>query len=927
MAWIYRIKSLTLLLTLVIHYQAEAQLLQELILDTSNGLVVKECMTVDSQLVQFQTPPPLFTFEVNEVEYSSDDCQTIEGDGTIQFNLADQVYGVLTYQKEFSKGWKATVVFQNITIDTLRISNVVPFGRSEGHIYITGAGPWALARAKIFIPGKGPVDVILPDNAWEMGYASTSLSPELSLCAIARRTNHKNSESRRYETILPPRGNVEYTFFADNYTGTWQNGLKLMFQENYLFDLEEFDESLYEREDLRWIRDKYTMVLQAGWDHEFYDRATGKYTLYSLLEEGKKFFGGWDVYCLWPTWPRLGIDQRNQWDLYRDLPLGLEKIRELATYSRTQSTYFFITYNPWDKSTREENPYKGMANLIESTTADGVVLDTRGKSSFELQHAADSVKEGVIMYSEGMAIPKNMPGIVSGRVHNAIVMSPPLNLNKLIKPEFSIFRVVQRNDDWIHREVAISFFNGYGTEINAFAPGRPDWIKEEYGYLGRTTMILRENSSVFLNNRWTPLVSTIQDSIWVNEWKEKEKTIYTVLSFDPEGYQGSLFKAVPSTDHHFISLWNHEELDLVNSGSDWYVPVNLKAYNKRWSNTRREGSLECIARLPKILDVKLSRDTLKVSVNRGDKIIIWKGKPSYQGISKVFDADSLQLRILDLFGRYEGKIVIQLFEDDILLDERVVELQPGKPWLISKVSYTKRVKRPFANMEEVPAGNFNFSVTNDDQFIPYPDFTTPGTIQVDRFFMDRFPVTNAEFYEFMISSNYQPEDPTNFLKHWENGTYPQGQDNYPVVYVSLKDARAYADWTGKRLPTEIEWQYAAQGTDERIWPWGNEFHGTKCNNAFERPTPVDAFPKGISPFNIADMVGNVWQLTNDVYDNGSYYFNIIRGGSYYKPASSWWYVKGGPQPLNKTQMLLLVSPGFDRNATVGFRCVMDAEAE
>ena len=143
MAWIYRIKSLTLLLTLVIHYQAEAQLLQELILDTSNGLVVKECMTVDSQLVQFQTPPPLFTFEVNEVEYSSDDCQTIEGDGTIQFNLADQVYGVLTYQKEFSKGWKATVVFQNITIDTLRISNVVPFGRSEGHIYITGAGPWA----------------------------------------------------------------------------------------------------------------------------------------------------------------------------------------------------------------------------------------------------------------------------------------------------------------------------------------------------------------------------------------------------------------------------------------------------------------------------------------------------------------------------------------------------------------------------------------------------------------------------------------------------------------------------------------------------------------------------------------------------------------------------------------------------------------
>jgi formylglycine-generating enzyme required for sulfatase activity len=143
--------------------------------------------------------------------------------------------------------------------------------------------------------------------------------------------------------------------------------------------------------------------------------------------------------------------------------------------------------------------------------------------------------------------------------------------------------------------------------------------------------------------------------------------------------------------------------------------------------------------------------------------------------------------------------------------------------------------------------------------------------------------------------------------------------------MSLEDARAYAEWKGKRLPSEVEWQYAAQGTDGRKWPWGDEFHGTKCNNGFDRPTPVNAFSKGKSPFKVEDMVGNVWQLTNDVYDNGSYYFGIIRGGSYYKPTSSWWYVQGGPQPLDRTQMLLMVSPGFDRNATVGFRCVKDAE--
>ncbi len=111
------------------------------------------------------------------------------------------------------------------------------------------------------------------------------------------------------------------------------------------------------------------------------------------------------------------------------------------------------------------------------------------------------------------------------------------------------------------------------------------------------------------------------------------------------------------------------------------------------------------------------------------------------------------------------------------------------------------------------------------------------------------------------------------------------------------------------------------------WPWGNEFHGTYCNNSFDRPTPVDAFMKGKSPYGVVDMVGNVWQMTNDMYFNGTNYFAIIRGGSYYKPDSSWWYLQGGPQSLDRTQMLLLVSPGFDRSPTLGFRCVRDVNGK
>lgn len=103
----------------------------------------------------------------------------------------------------------------------------------------------------------------------------------------------------------------------------------------------------------------------------------------------------------------------------------------------------------------QEGHLKGLADLIKGTSADGVVLDTKGESSRELQEAADQVKPGVIMYSEGMAVPKDMQGIISGRVHNALYYPPMLNLNKFIRPDFAIFRVaevykepIQRNMQW-----------------------------------------------------------------------------------------------------------------------------------------------------------------------------------------------------------------------------------------------------------------------------------------------------------------------------------------------------------------------------------------------------------------------------------------------------------------------------------------------
>jgi formylglycine-generating enzyme required for sulfatase activity len=196
------------------------------------------------------------------------------------------------------------------------------------------------------------------------------------------------------------------------------------------------------------------------------------------------------------------------------------------------------------------------------------------------------------------------------------------------------------------------------------------------------------------------------------------------------------------------------------------------------------------------------------------------------------------------------------------------------------------------------------------------------------YYIDKYPVTNAEFKKFIDATHYRPKDDLNFLKDWTNGSIPSGWENKPVTWVSIEDARAYAAWTGKRLPHEWEWQFAAQGTDSRIYPWGDTWEAsqvpqTQRGRTMQGPDEVSAHPGGASPFGVMDMVGNVWQWTDEYTDDHTR-GAILRGGSYYQPQGSIWYF---PQAYRNDYhgKLLMMAPSYDRSATLGFRCVRDAE--
>jgi formylglycine-generating enzyme required for sulfatase activity len=841
---------------------------------------------------------------------------------------------------------RCLVRFENTGRDTVTLRNVLPIGNDGTVPHITGLGNHPLSRTHLFLPGKIPVNVICPDNAWELGFSFVPVSDNRSRVSLSRRdpASIRNGQRRRFETVLYPGGSVQYSIWYRHMKGDWRDGLRLVFQDRKLFDTDTFNTEMYSRKDLQWIRGAYILHLFMAWDKDVYDPQAKRYTLTDFVRRGKSLYGGDDAVCIWPTWPTLGLDPRNQFDLYRDLPGGLKALKALSDSLRLLGTKFFIAYNPWDESTRHENHLDGLAILVRETGADGVVLDTKGSSGRELQEAADKARPGVVMYSEGMAVPKDMPGIVAGRVHNALYYPPMLNLNKLIQPTFAIFRVAELFKEPIAREISTAFFNGYGTEFNVFAPGTPEWSADQYRYLGRTSRILRENSKAFTEGTLDVLVDIPADSTWVNQWTIPAKTIYTIYSIIPQGLRKKLLPVSPRAGWHYTDIWHHKNLEPVQVHGHWMIELETTAFEASWLGTNQEGAVDGIGFFPQLIRAHLRGDRLTILSPPGMELRVWKGNPEYGQVPIVLPSGDTSFFVSRQFGWHEGNIVLQLFREKELADEFVIHLKPGIPRRISERTWTIPAKSDQPGMVKIPSGSFRFRSTHGDAFIPYPEEDEDSIFNMPGFYMDIHPVTNIQFKRFLDATRYRPADTAGFLRHWIKGSYPSGQGDFPVIHVSYEDALAYARWAGKRLPTEIEWQYAAQSTDGHDWPWKQEIpvtrseekvtetltvftlHGidsTRCNLGNGRLDPVGRYPSGANPNGLLDLVGSVWQLTADQYQAGHYRYLMMKGGSYFKPSSSWWYVQGGPRELHYRQMLLRVSPGFERNATIGFRCVKD----
>lgn len=647
-----------------------------------------------------------------------------------------------------------------------------------------------------------------------------------------------------------------------------------------------YDDTNYTRPELKWTQRNFVCVQMMVEERSFYDPARGTYLVDSYVDKLQSEFGGIDSVLIWDTYPNLGVDNRNQFDRLRDLPGGIAAVKRMVADFHRRGVHVLFPETPWDMGTREEgvSDWTAQARLMAEIGADGLLGDTMDGMPHAFLKAADKTGHPLALQPEGLPADEALAWNEMSWGYWNYPFVPMISKYKWLERRHM---PVLTSGGRHHLDgIQAAFFNGVGYADQEDVIGiHNEFTPREDEALRRVMLIERSFADLLVGPGWEPHTPTLQYGVFASQFPGREETLWTLINRNQYELRGGQIKTPFQPGTRYFDLWHGEELK---------PDVSKNAQSA----------------------------TLKFAIEP-------EGFGAILATRLVTLPPSLQTLIAEMHARSQKKLA-DYGDQWNFLPQEMVEIAATRP--------TSAVPD---GMVRIPGGTFDFKVRGlevagknqvgvDVQYLweDSPRRYHDHVMTIWPFEIDRYPVTNAQFKKFLDTTHYHPRDDHNFLRDWHNGTYPDGWAQKPVTWVSLEDAGAYAKWAGKRLPHEWEWQYAAQGQGGRLYPWGNDWDDSAVptpdkGHTLTGPDEVTAHPKGASPFGVMDMVGNVWQWTDEFEDTHTR-AEVLRGGSYYQPQGSMWYF---PQAyrLDEHGKYLLMAPSLDRSGTIGFRCVTDVD--
>lgn len=536
----------------------------------------------------------------------------------------------------------------------------------------------------------------------------------------------------------------------------------------------EYDGSAYDRTELAWTRRCFSIALVWLWDEMLYDHAAGLFTPERFCDESEREFGGFDGVVIWHAYPVIGIDERNQFDFYRDVP----GIRELVAAFHERDVRVFVDYNPWDVGTRREDvdDAAAVARLVRWLDADGVFLDTMKEALPGLRAAVDGARPGVAF--EGESTPP-LARVCDHHLSWAQWFSDSAVPGVLRTRWFEQRHMLHHTRRWNRshvEELHSAWLNGVGMLVweNVFGAW-VGWNERDKALLRAMLPVQRRYADLLATGEWTPLAAHgggTPPRVVASRWTDEATTLWAVANGSDEPFSGPLI------------------------GAD--VDVTLPP----------------------------------------------RGIAAYVGSEQVMIAPAGES------SEFPARLPV-------------------------------RIPAPVARSEAVPDG-FAESPPPPERITAVFRRRETGTYG-DAPYVDEWKPLPPRLHDFVeVERETVAERPTAIAR-----LEVADETGAPLTGLDLAEARAYAASVGARLPTEHEWQLAAEA------------------GLLERAEPL------------------VWNWTESEHTDGRTRFAILKGGSAWRVEGSDWYVDGGPQEPRYSLKLLLPGGGLARSPRIGFRLAVD----
>ena len=712
---------------------------------------------------------------------------------------------------------------------------------------------------------------------------------------------------------------------------------------------------------LNWTRTAYIQPQTHPYDRYFFDPERGNYTVQRYLADVNSRYGGIDALLIWPTYSNIGIDDRNQYDFFRTMPGGLAGVKAVTAELKAAGVRVLWPYNPWDTGTRRETPDsdpQSLARLLKATGGDGF----NGDTMFSIPEAfwtaaAVQRKYPIALEPEDGGSDQGLNWATMGWGYWDFHTRIPIvdRFKWLTRGKFmtnACDRWAKNKTDHLHA----AWFNGAGYESwenvwgvwNGIVPRDAEALRRVATMLRFLGGARGSGEDVLHSAGWVPHTpEVVQSGVYASKWPANPSPLPT-----PPAAATGAAASPPAATGRVLNAWT-----LVNrAGRNFAAPTAMLRVAASSTISR---FFDCYAGAEIHPTAVIFEGGVEGGVEGGAEAEAGAedlrrrtagAPPLLQQLAFPIEAEGFGC-VVEVAGAPSA--ALSAFLASMAALTRTPLRAYSKAWTYLPQVLVPIGRTPVAPRgEPPPAGDYvavpyapsyhfkvrSIQIEGDDAHgvdVQYPWEAHPQrehdhTLAVGPFYIDRFPVTNARYAAYLAATGYRPKDPNRWLARWNGSRVPPAAiADAPVTHVSLRESRLFCSWAGARLPHSWEWQYAAQRLDGRLYPWGatknasNELPAFRHGMADPGPERVGAHsPQGDSPFGVSDMVGSVWQYTDEFRDDHTRAV-ILRGGSNYRPSGSKWYFPNAPE-LDVHNKYFLFDDAYERAGTIGFRCVVDA---